>query len=131
MFAERAAFSTALEAAYIDLNARLREREVARTETCLNFASEDRLYELVQHTLKVAECDLLIHNKTFHLMEHRGVGRVTVGTEYTSRCQHLDRRLLRVHDTDLSRACVGTEQDIFRYIEGILHISCRMVLCNV
>ena len=29
VFAERAAFSTALEAAYIDLNARLREREIS------------------------------------------------------------------------------------------------------
>ena len=109
MLAERAAFSAALEAADIDLNARLREREIARAETCLYVAAEDRLYKLVEHTLKVAERDLLIDNKAFHLMEHRGVSRITVGTEYTSRCQHLDRRLLRIHHTDLSRACMGTE----------------------
>ena len=109
MLAERAAFSAALEAADIDLNARLREREIARAETCLYVAAEDRLYKLVEHTLKVAERDLLIDNKAFHLVEHRGVSRITVGTEYTSRCQHLDRRLLRIHHTDLSRACMGTE----------------------
>ena len=58
-----AAFSAALEAADIDLNARLREREIARAETCLYVAAEDRLYKLVEHTLKVAERDLLIDNK--------------------------------------------------------------------
>ena len=102
------------------------------SEFCLCLWSEQFLCKLLKSSLKVCKCDVLVDDQTFDLMERRGMCCIYfVRTEYTSRCQHLDRRLLRVHDTDLSRACVGTEQDIFRYIEGILHISCRMVLCNV
>ena len=54
VLAQTAALSSALEAAHVYLDARLREREVARAQTGLDIFAEDVLNELVEHTLKVA-----------------------------------------------------------------------------
>ena len=99
---ELAALTMALEAADVDLDRRLCEREVRRAETGLRLLIEDLLYKFIEHALQVAECDALINDETFHLGEHRRMRRVIVGTEYLTGRDDLDRRFLILHNMDLT-----------------------------
>ena len=49
--AQTAALAAALEAAYIDLNRRLREREIGRTKSRFCLLTENSLNKHIQHTL--------------------------------------------------------------------------------
>ena len=64
-------------------------------------------------------------------MEHRGVGRVGVRAEHAAGDQYLDGGLFHVHDTNLAATGLGTQYDIVRNVEGILHIAGRVVLRHV
>ena len=54
-----------------------------------------------------------------------------VRTEYTSRCDHTNRKFSLLHHTGLYRRCLCTKYDIFINIESILLILCRMICRNV
>ena len=121
----------ALEAAYVHLHAGLGEREVGGTQTGAGIGTEQLLHEGVQRTLQVAQRDALIHNQTFHLVEHGAVGSVRVGTEHTAGHQDLDGRLLNVHGADLAAGGLGAQQELLRQVEGVLHVACRVILGHV
>ena len=57
------------------------------------------------------------------------MGRVVVRAEHLARGDDLDGRLLALHDVDLS--CRGAQQEFRRQVEGILHISRRVILRRV
>ena len=131
VLAQRAALAAALEAGNVDFDARLGEREVRRTQAGLDVCTEQRLDEFVEHSLQVAERDALVNDEAFHLVEHRGVGRVGVGTEHAARDQHLDRRLFHVHDADLTAAGLGSQHNVVCDVERILHVAGGMVLRHI
>ena len=54
-----------------------------------------------------------------------------IRTEYTSRCDHTNRKLALLHLTCLNRWCLGTKQNGIIDKESILLISCRMILRDV
>ena len=131
MLAQGAALAVALEAAYVHLHARLGEREVGGTQTGAGIGTEQLLHEGVQRTLQVAQRDALIHDQTFHLVEHVAVGSVGVRAEDAARDEHLDGRLLAVHGADLAAGSLGAEQELIGQVEGVLHIAGGMVLRDV
>ena len=49
--------------------------------------------------------------------------RVRVGTENTTRYQHLDGGLFHIHNADLTAAGLGAQHDVVSDIEGVLHIA--------
>ena len=56
------------------------------------------------------------------------MGCVVIRPKNTSRGKDLDRRLFVFHDMNLACRCLGTKQEFRGEIEGILHISCRVIL---
>ena len=64
-------------------------------------------------------------------MKHRRMRQVIVTSENGTRCDHPDGRLGLEHRSDLYRRCMGSQQSAVFEIEGILHISCRMVLGKI
>ena len=54
-----------------------------------------------------------------------------VGTEYSAGRDHTDRQLALFHGTNLNRRGLGTQNDFLIDIEGILLVSCRMVLRDI
>ena len=131
VLAQRAALAAAGKTGDVNLNAGLGEREIARAQTGPDAFTEQFLNELVEHTLKVAERDALIHNKTFHLMEHRGVGGIGVRAENAAGNQDLDGRLFHIHHTDLAAAGLGAQDNVICNVESILHIAGRMIFRNI
>ena len=61
-------------------------------------------------------------------MEHGGMGCIIIGTEYLTGSQNLDGKLLGLHGMNLCCGGLCRQQKLRRQIEGILHISCGMVL---
>ena len=76
--------------------------------------------------------NIFINHQSLNLMEGRGVGGIhRIGTEYSSRTNHADRRLMGLHVSCLHRGCLGTKQNVGIDVEGILFISSRMSLRNI
>src|SRR3954452_16148344 len=65
------AVAAAVEAGHVDLDARLGEREVARSHVHLALGAEDRPGELAQDADEVAERDVLVDREALDLVEHR------------------------------------------------------------
>ena len=126
VLAQRAALAVALKAAHVHLHAGLGEREVGGTQAGAGVGTEHLLHEGVQSALQIAQRDALIHDQTFHLVEHGAVGSVRVGAEHTAGHQDLDGRLLNVHGADLAAGSLGTQQELLRQVEGVLHVARRM-----
>ena len=128
-FTETASFSAALEAGNIHLCTGLCEREMMRSEFCLCLRSEQFLCKLFQSSLQVSKRDILVNYKSLNLMEGRGMGCIYfIGTEYTTRCDHTDRKLAFFHSTCLYRGSLRTKEDGIVDEKGILLISRRMIL---
>ena len=64
-------------------------------------------------------------------MKHRRMGGIIIGTENTSRGKNFNRRFFVFHNMNLSCRCLGTQKEFRREVEGILHISCRVVLRRI
>ena len=107
----------------VHLDGRLREREVGGTQARLALLAEYVARELVQHALQIAQRDVPVDDKAFHLVEHGRVRRVVVRAEHPARAEHLDGRFLLLHQPDLPRARLRAQQEIVRDIEGILHVA--------
>ena len=99
--------------------------EVGGTQAGAGVGTEHLLHEGVQSALQIAQRDALIHDQTFHLVEHGAVGSVGVRAEDAARDEHLDGRLLAVHGADLAAGSLGTQQELIGQVEGVLHIAGR------
>ena len=131
MLAQGASFPGAFEAADVHFHAGLGEREIARAQARADVCVENLLNKLIQHALQVAQRNPLVHHQAFHLVEHGGMCRVTVGTEHPAGHKHFDGRLLAVHHADLSAAGLGPEQQVVLQVKSILHIPGRVILRNI
>ena len=124
--------TVALEALIVHLSGRLGKREVVRTEADNRLLTVQLLRKHFENSLQIGHADALVDDQTLDLMEQRGMGRIDVVTaEYTARCNDADRRLLVFHRADLNRRGLRAENNIIGYIEGVLRITCRMILRNV
>ena len=128
MLAEVAALTSAFKAAHVNLDGRFREWEVRRSQTRAGVVPINLFDKDIQHALKIAQRDALVDDKALHLGEHRGMRRVIVRAEYLAGRQNLDRRLLLLHDMNLAGGRLCPEQEFRRQVEGILHVSRRMIL---
>ena len=127
MLAQGAALAVAFKATYVNLHTGLSEREIGRAQAGFDLRAKQSLHKAVQHALQVAQGNALIHNQTFHLVEHRGVGCVRVRAEHAAGHQNFDGGLFLIHHTDLAAAGLGAQNNVIRHIEGILHIAGRVV----
>ena len=127
VLAQGAALAVAFKATYVNLHTGLSEREIGRAQAGFDLRAKQSLHKAVQHALQVAQGNALIHNQTFHLVEHRGVGCVRVRAEYAAGHQNLDGGLFLIHHTDLAAAGLGAQNNVIRHIESILHIAGRVV----
>ena len=74
---------------------------------------------------------MAVNHQTLHLGEHRAVRRIVICAEHLAGRKNFDRRLFILHDMDLSRGGLGAEQKLRTQIEGILHVSGRMILRRI
>ena len=89
----------------VHLHGRLGEREVRGAEAHAHLVDlEERLAELLQAPLEVAEVRGLVDHQPLDLVEHRRVRGVAVDAVDAARRDDADRRLLRHHGADLHRA---------------------------
>ena len=59
------------------------------------------------------------------------MGRIIIGTEYFTGAQDLDGRLLALHNVYLTCRGLGSKQKFRRQVEGILHVSCGVILRGI
>src|SRR5205823_7042314 len=76
VLAHRAAAAAADEARDVELDRRLREREVARPHAHLPLRAEERAEELQHCPLQVGERDAAVDGQALDLQERRRVGRI-------------------------------------------------------
>ena len=59
------------------------------------------------------------------------MGRIIIGSEYFTGAQDLDGRLLALHNVYLTCRGLGSKQKFRRQVEGILHVSCGVILRGI
>ena len=130
--AQTAAFAVAVKALYIQLCGWLGEWEVMWSETNNRVLAIQTFYKYLQGTFEVCHGDVFVHNQTLDLMEQWRVGCIQcIRTVNTAWCNDADRWFLFFHNTDLHWGGLGSQNDIVVDIEGILGISCRVILWDV
>ena len=109
--ADAAALAAAEEARDVGLDRRLGEREVARPDADLALRAVELAREELDRALQVGERDPPVDGEALDLVEERRVRRVRrVAPVAAAEADHVDRRLVRLHDPDLARArsaCAG------------------------
>ena len=85
----------------------------------------------LQKSFEVAKSYVFVDDKSFHLLEHRRMSRVVVGSVYLARTNYSDRRLSLYHSPCLHRRSMRTQKYVVSNIERILHISCGMIGRNI
>src|SRR5688500_19108769 len=96
-FAARTARAVTQLALDVHLGRRLREREKARTETCLRFA-EQPVREMSECRFQIDERHPLVDGEAFDLREHRRVRCIEeVATIAVAGTENPDRWLVRLH----------------------------------
>ena len=111
----------------VDFGRGLGEGEIARAETHLEVALEERADEFGQRALQVGEARCLVDQQAFDLVEHRRMRLVRVAAIDLARRDHADRRLAALHRTDLHRRGMRAQQAAIAEIEGVVHRARRMV----
>ena len=120
VFAEATALATANAAGNIRLGRWLGEGEEVGAEAGLALLAEERLDEVVERPLEIAEGDALVHDEALDLMELRQVRGVShVVTVYLTRTDHVDGRLLVLHGMHLRARGLRAQE----------HIDSRHVRC--
>ena len=102
----------AAEAGDVDLDARLGEGEVVRTDADVAIGAEDRAGEGQQGPLQVGEGDPLPHRQSLDLVEHRRVGGVGVAPVGAAGHDDEDRRRGALHPAHLHRRGVGAQEHV-------------------
>ena len=130
----------------VDLAGGLSEREEVRAVAGGAVLAEDLAGEVVEGALEVAEGDALVDDEALDLRELRQVvGVGGVGAEDRARADHVDRRLLGLHDVSLDAGGLGAQQDVglaldvhllalggvVHHIEGVLGRTAGVVLRGV
>ena len=128
----------------VEFGARLGEREVARTQTGLGFRAEHGHGKLIEHALQVGHGQMLVDRKSLHLVEHRRMGGVElIGAEHAARACDVQRHATGEQTTHLIGGGLGAQHHvgsdeargvlglIALDVEGILHLTCRMVGAEV
>ena len=109
--ADAAAGAVAEEAGDVRLDRRLGEGEVARPDAHLAVGPVQLAREVADRALQVGERDPLVDGEALDLVEERRVRRVRrVAAVAAAEADHVDRRLVRLHEPDLARArsaCAG------------------------
>ena len=125
-----AAAATAGEAADIDLYGRLGEREVRRTQSRGGTFTEDLLYQYFQHTFR--------SHRVMVLSTTRPSIWVNIGEWVASSSERNTLPGLRIlmgasgspsREPDLRS--LGSKQEFRRQVEGILHVSCGVILRGI
>ena len=128
----------------VELGARLREREIARTQTGLGFRAEHGNSQLVQHTLEIRHGQMLVYCERLALVEHRRMrGVKLVRAEHAAgrrdvqrnpageQGAHLIGRSLRAQHHVGPHEPRGILGLIALDIEGVLHLAGGMVGAEV
>ena len=73
----------------------------------------------------------LIHDETFHLVEHRRVSLIRIAAIHATRGDDLDRRTFSNHRSDLHGRRVRAEQIPAREVEGVVHCTRRVIVGDI
>src|SRR5215813_2864633 len=121
-----------LEAAEINLGARLSEREIRRTKTNLSSGPKHQAQEFGDRTFQMRHRNSAIHAQTFDLVEHGIVCRVwSVAAKDSTGSNHSDRRSASLHCVDLNCGRLRAQRQTFGRVESILLSTRGMILRNV
>ena len=128
VLADSASSGRAEDAFDIHLGSRLDEGEVAGPKPDPEVTGEQLSQKDLQGALKVSEGDPLVHDQSFHLVKHGAVSRVHGVPAVGAAGDHYpDGGLLALHGPDLHRGGVGSQQQVLRDVERILHVPGRML----
>src|SRR5439155_18993033 len=113
---------------HVELEARLREGEVARTDTNFALASVERLDHVQERALHVADREAVVDRKPFHLAEVRKPRRLRgIAPVHAARRDDVDRRVLdALHGAYLHRRRVRAQQQVGTEVEGVPALTRRM-----
>ena len=74
------------------------------TKRLLRVLAEERLHEIVERSLEIAERNALVHSESLRLVERWRMSRVrSVATVYAAERDDVDGRILRLHRSNLRR----------------------------
>jgi len=108
------------------------KRKEAGTESNLHVRSEHPSGKHEDDSLQIGKGHTLIHAKAFDLMKDRRMGGIRcIPSVATSRCNDSHRRRLALHHANLDRRGMGSENDLFVNVKGILYLSGRMLLGEI
>src|SRR5690606_25620429 len=97
LLADAAAFAVTHDALDIDFRRWLGEWEVRGTEPHIQLFLKKVTQEDRQHAFEVGKGDVLIHQQTFHLVEHWGMGKIRVTTVNAARTDNAIGRAALLH----------------------------------
>jgi len=98
-----------------------------RAQAHLAVGAEGGARPLEQHSLQVAQGDVLVDGQALDLVEHRRVRRVVVAPVGLAGEDVVQRRLLQLHLADLHRRGVRAQQHVLGDVEGVLQHPRRVV----
>ena len=112
----------------------LGEREVARAQAYVGVRTEHFTSEIQQGLLQIGERHVFVNIEGLDLMEEAvGTRRDGFVAVHTAGAYYADGRFGVLHHTALDRGGVGAQKHIgiTLYEEGVLHVACRMVGCEI
>ena len=122
-----AANTPAVSALDIHFRGRFREREIGGPKTYRQIRLEKRFEELIYRPFEVGKTDSLVDHQALDLMEHRGVGEVGITAIHPARTDYANRRRLLLHNADLNRRSMSSQNSSFVNVEGVMHGPSRVV----
>src|SRR5262245_12998893 len=130
--ADRAARSRADEAAQVELERRLGEREERRPQPDLDLLAEDLGQQFPQRRDEVPDVDLAVDDDALDLVERVLVRRVErLVSEHAADRDGADRRLARLHGADLDRRRVCAQEAAVLEPRRVLVVARGMVARDV
>src|SRR5690606_23500332 len=111
----------------IHFSRRLGKGKIRGTKPHFQITLKEHLQKLNNGALQVGKTDFFIHQQTFHLVEHRGMGLIRVTAVHPPWPNHAKRRLTLLHSTNLYRIGVSPQQPAGVEIKGIMHRPGRVM----
>ena len=125
------ALAAADAAAYVHLGRGFGKGKKAGAEAHLGVAAENGAHKGCERAAQMGHADAFTHHESFNLMEHGGMGEVAVAPVDLAGGHHGQRGLAVQHGARLHRGRVGAHEHLVGDVQGVLHVTGRMLRRHV